>query len=256
VTAGVQASTPARTGPTADDINPWVTTSSRFLDPEWVFERWNRAHSTAMLRIDWRQRLESGVLLTDPCYAALLQAGRELVYVLMTAPPDGRRRHRAGSALDLAKHVFAFFRWLLANGYTRLADVDAEATARYRTWVLARRTRQGRPLAANTTAKYLLVLLDLHRFQHQLSDGLREHPFQGMELDELVGSLAPTGEIPHIPTDIAVPFLLVAVRWVREYGPDIAAALEHCDTAYAVAAGQGRDAKGCGLAAMRSLRRF
>jgi len=53
-----------------------------------------------MLRIDWRQRLENGALLTDPHYAALLQAGRELVYLLMTAPPGGRRRHRPGSALD------------------------------------------------------------------------------------------------------------------------------------------------------------
>jgi len=111
-------------------------------------------------------------------------------------------------------------------------------------------------LAANTTAKYLLVLLDLHRFRRRLSDGLREHPFEGMDLDELLGSLAATGEIPHIPSEIAVPFLLVAVRWVREYGPEIAAALEHCDAAYAVAAAHVRDAKGCGLAAMRSLRRF
>jgi len=111
-------------------------------------------------------------------------------------------------------------------------------------------------LAANTTAKYFLVLLDLHRFRHQLSDGLRAHPFEGMELDELLGSLAPTGEIPHIPMDIAVPFLLLAVRWVREYGPEIAAALEHCNAAYAEAAARGRDAKSCGLAAMRSLRRF
>jgi hypothetical protein len=256
VTGGLQAGAPARTAPASDDFNPWVTTSSRFLDAEWVFERWNRARTTAMLRIDWRQRLQNGALLTDPGYTALLQAGRELVYLLMTARPDGRRRHRSGSALNLAKHVFAFFRWLIANGYTRLANVDAEATDRYRTWVLARRTCKGRPLAANSTAKCFLVLLDLHRFRHQLSDGLREHPFEGMELDELVGSLAPTGEIPHIPMDVAVPFLLLAVRWVREYGAEIAAALEHCDAAYAEAAAQGRDAKGCGVAAMRSLRQF
>jgi len=42
-----------------------------------------------------------------------------------------------------------------------------------------------------------------------------------MELDEILGSLAPTGEIPHNPMDIAVQFLLVADRWVREHGPQL-----------------------------------
>ena len=56
--------------------------------------------------------------------------------------------------------------------------------------------------------------------------------------------------------EIAVLFLMLALRWVREYGPEIAVALEHCDAAYAVAAAHGRDAKSCGFAAMRSLRRF
>jgi hypothetical protein len=50
-----------------------------------------------------------------------------------------------------------------------------------------------------------------------------------MDLDELVGSLTATGEIPHIPMDIAVPFFLVAVRWVREHGPEIAAELEKAE---------------------------
>jgi len=96
-------------------------------------------------------------------------------------------------------------------------------------WVLARRTRKGGALAANTTARYLNVLLDLHVLRDRLSDGLPEHPFEGMEVDEILGGQAATGEIPHIPMDIAVPFLVVAVRWVREYGPEIAAALERCE---------------------------
>jgi integrase len=111
-------------------------------------------------------------------------------------------------------------------------------------------------LAANTLAGYFIVLLDLHRFREQLSDGLREHPFHGMELQELLGSLANTGEIPHIPTDVAVPFVLVAVRWVREHGPEIATALEQAEAAYGKAAAQGKGAAACEVAAVRALQGF
>jgi hypothetical protein len=55
-------------------------------------------------------------------------------------------------------------------------------------------------LDANTLAGYFTVLLDLHRFRASLSDGLSEHPFDGMELDELLGSLVPTGEITPYST--------------------------------------------------------
>src|SRR6266851_241640 len=240
MTATAPERTAARAEAALGEFNPWVTGSSRFLDTVWTFERWNRARTTCNLRIDWRQPLEGGTVLTDPQYDALLQVGRELVYLLMTAPPSGRRRHRAGSAIDVAGHVLAFFRWVVANGFTRLGEVDAESVARYRTVVLARRTRQGRPLVANTTARYLNVLLDLHLLRDRLSDGLHEHPFQGMELDEILGGQAATGEIAHIPMDIAVPFLLIAVRWVREYGPEIAAALEQCEDAYTEEVARGR----------------
>ena len=137
----------------------------------------------------------------------------------MTTPPTGRRRHRPGSAISVAQHLFAFFRWLIAHRYTRLAEVDTEAISGYRAWIFARRARNGRPLAANTLAGYFVVVLDLHRFRNRLSDGLSDHPFDGMELEELLGSLAPTGEIPHVPMDIAVPFLLVAGRWCASTVP-------------------------------------
>ncbi len=253
------ATAPERTAAHAEaalgEFNPWVTGSSRFLDTVWTFERWNRARTTCNLRIDWRQPLEGGTVLTDPQYDALLQVGRELVYLLMTAPPSGRRRHRAGSAIDVAGHVFAFFRWVVANGFSHLCDVDAETVARYRTVVLARRSRKGRPLVANTTARYLNVLLDLHLLRDRLSDGLHEHPFQGMELDEIQGGQAATGEIPHIPMDIAVPFFLVAVRWVREHGPEIATALEQCEAAYAEQAARGGRQDGS-EASLRAIRNF
>lgn len=237
-------------------FNPRVTKTSQFCDPVWTFERWNRGRTDGNLRIDWRLRFADGSVLTDARYAALLRVGRELVYLLMTAPPAGRRRHRPSSAIGVAEHLFAFFHWIAARGYTRLGDVDLDAISGYRAWLFARRGRHGRPLAANTMAGYFIVLLDLHRFRDRLSGGLTEHPFGGMELDELLGSLAPTGEIPHIPMDIAVPFLLMAVRWVREHGPEVAEKLEQSERAYATATARGFGPDACAMAALRSLKRF
>lgn len=65
-----------------------------------------------------------------------------------------------------------------------------------------------------------------------------------------------TGEIPHIPIDVAVPFVLDAVRWVREHGPEIATALEQAEAAYASAAMSGKGANACEIAAVRTLRTF
>jgi hypothetical protein len=86
------------------------------------------------------------------------------------------------------------------------------------------------------------------------SDGLREHPFSGMELHELRGSLANTGEIPYIPMDLAIPFVLVAVQWVRDHGPEITTALEQAEAAYGRAAAQGKGAAACDVDAVRALR--
>jgi integrase len=247
--------TPAPAAADEPEFNPWVTRSSRFLDPVWTFDRLNPSRPVSFFRINWRHPLGNGAVLTDARFATLLTVGRELIYMLMTAPPAGRRRHRSSSAISVAQHLFAFYRWLNANGYTR-AEVDPDAISRYQRSLLARRTHAGRPLAANTLAGYFIVLLDLHRFREQLSDGLDEHPFRGMELRELLGSLANTGEIPHIPMDVAVPFVLVAVRWVREHGPEIAAAFEQAEDGYASAAAQGKGAAACEIAALRALRGF
>jgi integrase len=246
----------ASTAPDDGEFNPWVTRSSRFLDPVWTFDRLNPSRPVSFYRINWQHPLGSGAVLTDARFAILLTVGRELIYMLMTAPPAGRRRHRTSSAISVAQHLFAFYRWLNANGYTRLTDVDSEEISRYQRLLLARRTRAGRPLAPNTLAGYFIVLLDLHRFCERLSDGLREHPFGGMELHELLGSLANTGEIPHIPMDIAVPFILAAVRWVREYGPEIATALERAEAACGGAAAQGKCAAWCEIVAVRELKGF
>jgi len=237
-------------------FNPWVSRHSRFLDQLWTFDRVNPGRPPSFFRINWSQPLGGGAALTDARFATLLKTGRELIYMLMTAPPAGRRRHRSTSAISASQHLFAFYRWLSANGYTRIADVDADATSGYQRSLLARRTRKGRPLQPNTLAGYFIVLLDLHRFRERLSDGLAEHPFHGLELQELLGSLAPTGEIPHIPMDLAVPFVMVAVRWVREHGPEIAAALERAEDAYGAAADQGRGRSACEIAAARALREF
>jgi integrase len=256
MTSAFLATAPAAPNSETTAFNPWVTTTSRFSDLVWRFERWNHGRTAGNMRIDWRLRFADGSVLTDPRYTQMLRVGRELVYLLMTAPPAGRRRHRPSSAISVAQHLFAFFRWIAARGYTRVADVDPDVISGYRSSLLARRGPLGRPLAANTLAGYFTVLLDLHRFRSALSDGLSDHPFDGMELDELLGSLVPTGEIPHIPMDIAVPFFLVAVRWVREHGPEVAAALEQSEGAYATTAARGVGSDACALAALRSLKRF
>ena len=152
----------------APDFNPWVTSSSRFLDPVCIFERFNPGGPASFFRINWRQPLGDGAMLTDAHFAALLRVGRELIYMPMMTPPAGRRRHRLSSAVSVARHLFAFFRWLKASGYTNLSDVDPETVARFRQWLLARRTRSGRPLAPNTLVGYFIVLLDWHRFRDRL----------------------------------------------------------------------------------------
>jgi integrase len=256
LTRAVPASAPVAVAAPDFNPNPWVTSSSRFLDPVWIFERLNPGRPASFFRINWCQPVGDGAMLTDARFAVLLRVARELIYMLMTTPPAGRRRHRLSSAVSVARYLFAFFRWLKANGYTNLAEVDPEAIARFRQWLLARRTRNGRPLAPNTLAGYFIILLDLHRFRDRLSDGLREHPFHGMELQELLGSLAATGEIPHIPADVAVPFVLLAVRWVRGHGPEIAAALEQAEDAYGRAAAEMKGVSACEIAAGRALRTF
>jgi len=56
--------------------------------------------------------------------------------------------------------------------------------------------------------------------------------------------------------DIAIPFFLVAVPWVREHRPEIAAAFEQAERAYAHPAAQGTGVTACEIAAARALQGF
>ena len=83
----ILASTPVTAA--APDFNPWVSSSSGFLDAVWIFERLNPGRPASFFRINWCHPLGDGAMLTDARFAALLTVGRELIYMLMTAPPAG-----------------------------------------------------------------------------------------------------------------------------------------------------------------------
>jgi len=131
--------------------------------------------------------------------------------------------------------------WMLANDLHAFSDLDKHEVARLREYSESRGQRQGKSkitkTPTTTTHRVLQHRLDPLRDLVKLRDVIDDTPNWNPKADiaevEAVPSTSqPTGEIPAIPFEIAIPLYTQAMRWVTVYAPIIIQAKNAARKAY------------------------
>lgn len=111
---------------TAEIANTPFAEGSAWDDQIWRFPVTTAGTGKAVFSMNWAIPLPDGGVLTDPAYAAILEAWKRVLWTMIVAPPDGHPRKgsycgRFGTALRF------LLPWMLATGRRDLASLDNSA---------------------------------------------------------------------------------------------------------------------------------
>jgi integrase len=212
-----------------------ISTASLWTDAIWRFDL-NRPGVTDCARtIDWSFVLPDGSRFTDPAWAELREALRCFLWSLRTDPPAGKRRMSWGSLVSIFGQMRVLVCWMAGEGYSRFADLDADAASRFLAALQERPGRGGQVLTIGTRAGYLVTLGRLYAQRGKLPDPvcddvrlfLEEHRLRNRRIDrhERVR--------PYTPDAIATALVAGALRLIGMPADDVIRLRDLAAEAYA-----------------------
>ena len=212
-----RAPSPAATSAAAAWASARVSRRSAFGDDVWHLDIETAARRADQKRLSWNVAVGDGSRLTDPQHASLLNAAKQFLWSMATDPPRGRKRLSPSSLHTRAQPLIAILKWMIDEGHTSFAGLDAAAVDRLRAWLKARRVpHTGRPIAPAAIVSYLLILKDLYRQRAKLDDAPQQDPLPLETTFEAAGiTPASTGWIAFIPELIAINLLSKALDFIN-----------------------------------------
>ena len=250
-----RAPSPAATSAAAAWASARVSRRSAFGDDVWHLDIETAARRADQKRLSWNVAVGDGSRLTDPQHASLLNAAKQFLWSMATDPPRGRKRLSPSSLHTRAQPLIAILKWMIDEGHTSFAGLDAAAVDRLRAWLKARRVpHTGRPIAPAAIVSYLLILKDLYRQRAKLDDAPQQDPLPLETTFEAAGiTPASTGWIAFIPELIAIDLLSKALDWITHHPEPILAAYETWRTAFDASKAAGGDRRTASRHALDAL---
>ena len=125
-----------------------------------------RPHDRLVVRAAGRRPLHRSGL------GGLREALRCFLWSLRTDPPAGKRRMSWGSLVSIFGQMRVLVCWMAGEGYSRFADLDADAASRFLAALQERPGRGGQVLTIGTRAGYLVTLGRLYAQRQAPRSGL------------------------------------------------------------------------------------
>lgn len=117
-------------GNAAEKTTAFFEAGCRWDNAVWRFPVMTAGTSKAVYSINWRIRLDDGRLLTDPEHAALLEAWKHVLWIMLFEPPDGHPRK--GSYCQHFSWSLRFVvPWMVATGRRDLAELNRASFNEY-----------------------------------------------------------------------------------------------------------------------------
>jgi hypothetical protein len=205
----------------------WFLRDSHWHDDVWVFTPTNALEQEHPVRLRWDFSLPSGRSFTDASFAPLLEAARSLLALIRTRSLSTGLPQRARTIAGYFVYLRALVRWMDAEGFSRFADLDANALLRFQRAIEQRTNQKGAPVARTTVQKYLDLLVYLHHYRPEIGDGLMIHPCPGQSTGRTAGvSDANRGTWPYTPEPIAIPLVHGAMEFLGSCAVDLLRARE------------------------------
>jgi integrase len=231
----IEATANAAAAATSEPVSPtrdWFLCNSAWDDTWWVFAPTSALEEERPVRIRWDFKLPGGEQFTSRTYVELLETSRRLIALIRSRSLNTGLPQRATTARLYFIRLRMLLHWMIEEGFTRFADIDAPALLRYQRHAASRRGRNAGRLAPATLELSMRILVYLHRYRAELGDGLRIDPCPGQCAHALVGRPnSEGGFLPYTPDIVAVPLIQGAIEFLETSAIDLLCARERYITA-------------------------
>lgn len=215
-----------------------VSPQSLWTDPQWRLENPTPGLPGTCAMVRWDIDLPDGSSLLDPQWVGLLDSLRRFVWSLLVDPREGKSV-KATTLKTISRMVAFLVRWMVANGYQRISELDNGASWEYVEYAcdVAPEGRGDEPTVSAVWEK-LHILTLLHKQSAALRDAgilpMPESPFDGRSPFDVAKEVAVRviNRIPPLPDAVALPTMAAAERLIGPPAEDVIKLQELYLTAY------------------------
>ncbi len=207
-----------------------VSTRSVWSDEIWHLDGLRPGCNRSDFSLDWSFTLSDDSRFGDPRWSDWRETAKVFLWSLKVDPPPGRRNLHDGTLVCFFKALRILIRWMMAEGYRRFADLDADASERFLA-VMATRPgiTTGKPLAPATIRRYRNLLAVLYLQGAKFPELVIADPFPGIGTPAF-GDVR--GWLPYTPDEIAVPLVSAALRLIGVPADDVIRLQTRAQAAY------------------------
>lgn len=195
----------------------WFLQGSRWDDVRWVFAATTLLEEDRPAFIRWDFLLSDRVRFTDLRLTALRESAKRLLALIRSRSITTGQPQRASTVVGYHSYLRELLRFMHAQGLDRFDDLDEAAIRAFQRELHQRKNHAGALIAPATVQKYLIMLTYLHRFRHEIGDGLHFDPCAGRSAGELAG--VHDNDIrrwPYTPDAVALPMIQEAIDFLAD----------------------------------------
>jgi len=214
-----------------------VSSVSHWDDEVWYLDATAAGRKTNEGMLDWRIRLPDGTTLCDPKWRALLSSLKHFIWSLYTDARGGRNLSAATLGTATLPSLRLVVSWMIDSGYTRVADLDNEASWEFVEHLMSR--EQAIVASAPATRKHsedirhsvvwrnLNVVYQLYKQREAMEDAgfawMTEAPFDGRNPFDMANrefGAKKTGHLQPIEDRVAIAIMDAAQRMLGHPAED------------------------------------
>lgn len=215
-----------------------VSPQSLWTDPRWRLENPTPGLSDVCSILRWDIDLPDGSSLLDIKWSVLLDSMRRFIWSLLVDPREGKCM-KATSMATTSQMIKLLIRWMVANGYQSISELDNEASWEYVEYVseVSKEDEGVMPTVSGVWARLHIISL-LHKQSAALVEAgiapMPVPPFDGRSTFDVAKEVAVRVKnfIPPLPDAVALPMMAAAERLIGIPAGDVISLQEIYLTAY------------------------
>ena len=206
--------------PESELHNIHVSPQSLWTDPQWRLENPTPGLSGMRSMVKWNIKLPDGSCLLDAQWSDLLDCFRRFVWSLLVDPREGKN-FKVTSMATMSQVITSLVRWMVANHFQRISELDNDASWEYVEYVTEVTTQDEGDLPTVSVVWQKLHLITLlYKQSAALTEAgieaMPEPPFDGRSPFDVAKevSVQVNYRVPPLPDAVALPTMAAAERLI------------------------------------------
>ena len=178
-----------------------VSPQSLWTDPQWRFENPTPGLSGVRSTVKWNINLPDGSYLLDAQWSDLLDSLRRFVWSLLVDPREGKN-FKVTSMVTMSQAITSLVRWMVANHFQRISELDNDASWEYVEYVTEVTTQDEGDLPTVSVVWQKLHLITLlYKQSAALTEAgieaMPEPPFDGRSPFDVAKEVCRASQLPR-----------------------------------------------------------